>query len=109
MKKLYNYFVDCGKMGSVESVFICDEKEVEKIVGKEIYHGEILGKHSEIFFPFTMDMVKVVDLDENDIQTLCKIFDVDTNFEMLTISGHNPVETWEENNWEEELNEDDDE
>ena len=57
MKKLYSFCWECGRMGDLEGLFIAEENEVKKLIGKEIYFGEVLGKHSEIYG----------DLEEKDI------------------------------------------
>lgn len=49
MKKMYKFRWDVRRMGCVEGVFVADESEVEAAIGKDVYFGEILGKHSEIF------------------------------------------------------------
>ena len=49
MKAIYEFHWYCGRMGSVEGLFVADKDEVEKALGKNIYFGEILGKHSEVY------------------------------------------------------------
>lgn len=46
---LWKFFWDCGRQGEVEGVFKATKEEVENAIGKEVYFGEILGKHSEVF------------------------------------------------------------
>ena len=48
MKKVYQ-FLRGYRGGSVSGVFVCTEEEMNNLVGKEIYLGEVLGKHSEVF------------------------------------------------------------
>lgn len=49
MKKvIYRFYWDCGRSGSVEGIFVADEKYMQEALGKDVYFGEILGKHSEI-------------------------------------------------------------
>lgn len=48
-KGLYRFFWDCGRMGVVESAFVATHEDVKNLIGKDIYFGEILGKHSEIY------------------------------------------------------------
>lgn len=40
---LWRFHWDCGRHGSVEV------EEVDAAIGKEVYFGEILGKHSEVY------------------------------------------------------------
>ena len=49
MKKLYKFYWDCGRQGDIESIFIATEKDIKANIGEEVYFGEILGKHSEIY------------------------------------------------------------
>lgn len=56
-ENLYRFQWDCGRMGDVEGLFIASQDEVDAAIGKPIYFGEILGKHSEVYG----------DLDEGDI------------------------------------------
>ena len=51
MKKLYKFYWDCGRMGSLEGVFVAEETELKAAIGKTIDFGEALGKHSEIDGP----------------------------------------------------------
>jgi hypothetical protein len=43
---LYKFFWDCGRNGSVDGIFVAYDKEVEKLIGREINLGEALGKHT---------------------------------------------------------------
>ena len=49
MNKLYKFYWDCGRMGHLSGIFVADDEAVKEVIGKEIYFGEVLGKHSEIF------------------------------------------------------------
>lgn len=48
MKAIYEFHWDCGRMGDVDGMFIAEKSEVEAAIGKEVYFGEILGKHSDV-------------------------------------------------------------
>ena len=60
MQKLYKFHWDCGRNGDVEGIFIEDEEVVKKYIGKHVYLGEALGKHSDVNGT----------LDEGDIKVL---------------------------------------
>lgn len=47
-KALYRFTLDCGRMGSLDGLFTATDAEVKDIIGKHVYFGEVLGKHSEI-------------------------------------------------------------
>lgn len=49
MKHLYKYSQDFGHQGYLSGTFIVDSEEINKLKGSEVYFGEVLGKHSEIF------------------------------------------------------------
>jgi hypothetical protein len=68
-KALYKMYIDCGRMGELESVFIAEKNEIEALIGKEVYFGEVLGKHSDIYgeleeheITLITDDVKVIEI-----------------------------------------------
>lgn len=46
---LWRFYWDCGRQGEVEGIFKATKEEVEAAIGKEVYFGEILGKHSDVY------------------------------------------------------------
>ncbi len=50
----------CGRGGDLTSVFVADDATVKAAIGKRLYFGEVLGKHSEVYG----------DLDEGDLTVL---------------------------------------
>lgn len=48
MKKLYKFEWDVGRAGAVVGVFAASPEDVEEVIGKTVYFGEILGKHSQV-------------------------------------------------------------
>jgi hypothetical protein len=50
-KAIYRFNADCGRSGNLEGVFIATKQQVNKLISSkiEVYFGEVLGKHSEIF------------------------------------------------------------
>ena len=83
---LYSFYWDCGRMGSVEGLFLATEKEVKAAIGKEVYFGEILGKHSEIYGTLEADEITLVSDDQEKVEWLSSLF------EYTCISGYNPLE-----------------
>lgn len=55
MKILVEYSKDCGRMGRVEGLFICEDTELDKVINKTVYFGEILGKHSNVRIKFSKE------------------------------------------------------
>ena len=49
MKGIYEFYWDCGRSGDLSGIFVADKASVERIIGKEVYFGEVLGKHSEVY------------------------------------------------------------
>ena len=85
MKRLFKFNWDCGRMGEVEGLFIAEESAVKKAIGRKVYFGEILGKHSEVWGA----------LDKNDVKALNIPSDVVLLLEKEigeTISGYNPLD-----------------
>ena len=86
MKKLYSYNLDCGRMGSIDSLFVAEEIEVKNALGREVYFGEVLGKHSEIFDKLTEDSLTVLSDDQEKIDWLISVVGG------YSISGLNPLD-----------------
>ena len=105
MKKIYKFNVYCGRMGSIDSIFIADSEDVENIIGEDVYFGEILGKHSEINIAMENKHFTILSDDQDFISKAEEIFGTGT------FSGHNPLDYCyddENDNFDEE-DEDDDE
>lgn len=48
-KILVKFFLDCGRQGEIESLFISTEDEMNSIMGKSMSFYEVVGKHSQVF------------------------------------------------------------
>lgn len=50
-KAVYKLNVNCGRQGNLTGLFIAKKSYVKKLIddGIEVYFGEVLGKHSEIY------------------------------------------------------------
>jgi len=85
MKVIAQFHWDCGRMGNVEGLFVTNKKALAAAYGKEVYFGEILGKHSEVSGTFS----------EGDITILTEDQDFITKFIEIMgsggISGYNPL------------------
>lgn len=46
---LWKFYWNCGRQGNVEGFFKATKEEIDSAIGMEVYFGEILGKHSEVF------------------------------------------------------------
>lgn len=64
MKAVYKMrFGGIYRGGKVEGLFVAEPDEVAAAIGKEVYFGEILGKHSEIYGTLDADEVTEVSTD----------------------------------------------
>lgn len=45
---LWSFYYDC-RYGEICGLFKATEEEVKELIGKEVYFGEVLGKHSEVY------------------------------------------------------------
>jgi hypothetical protein len=86
MKVLASFEWDCGRMGVVEGLFITDEDSLAKAYGKEVYFGEILGKHSDISGAFHGDSITIKSKDQDFIDKLESVIG------SKNISGYNPLD-----------------
>jgi len=90
MKKLYAYKLDCGRMGEVEGLFVAEEAIIMAALGRTVYFGEILGKHSEIVADLDINHLTVKSEDPEFILKLVEIIGSEH------ISGYNPLDYIEE-------------
>jgi len=86
MKALYEMDIDCGRMGNVTGLFVADKETVEQTIGKYIYFGEVLGKHSEVAGALEEADLKIKSEDQDFIQKLVEIIGGNN------ISGYNPLD-----------------
>ncbi len=49
MKKIYKFYWDCGRQGSISGIFSAEESYVKECIGKRVNFGEALGKHSQVY------------------------------------------------------------
>jgi len=87
--KLYRYFEDFGRMGSLDGVFFATDEEHDRFMGRSAYESDILGKHSEVEMSFNEETVEEIPLSEITIEEM---------FEVLGahISGISPMEYFEQ-------------
>lgn len=85
MKAIYEFYWDCGSMGDVEGLFVADIEDVEKAIGREVYFGEILGKHSEVYGVLELNDLAMKTEDQAFIEKFESIMG------KLFSSGYNPL------------------
>lgn len=85
MRKLYQFYWDCGRMGDIEGLFVADEADVAATIGKQLYFGEILGKHSDIHGQLDEGDLTVKSEDQHFIDKLVEVIG------NTDVSGYNPL------------------
>jgi hypothetical protein len=81
---LWKFYWSCGRMGDLEGLFVATEDEVKNAANKEVYFGEVLGKHSEIYGTLEEKDIEKVDLDSETVNQVKNILG-------YTWSGFNPI------------------
>jgi hypothetical protein len=86
-KKLFRFHTYCGRMGKLEGQFVLNEEEqaeLEKLYGKEIHFGEVLGKHSDISITLKRSEITVVTDDQAFLGMAAKLrISLDSGFNPL--------------------------
>lgn len=64
-KAVYKFHVDCGRQGDLQGVFVANPDHVVKLIESkiEVYFGEVLGKHSEIYGSVESNNIALVSSD----------------------------------------------
>jgi hypothetical protein len=91
MRKLYRFHWNVRRMGEVEGVFIADEDTIQANLGKDVYFGEILGKHSEICGYLGAEDLTVLSDDQEFIDRIEQVFGG------TSLSGYCPLDYLSEN------------
>lgn len=83
MKAVFKLNFNCGRMGTLEGVFISTTEKVKTLIDSQIqvYFGEVLGKHSEIYGPISSEEITMITSDSNVVKVM---------EEHYLTSGHNP-------------------
>lgn len=99
MKVIAEFYQDCGRMGDLSGMFVCEKEQLEKLYGHTVYFGEVLGKHSDVELDMTEKNLSIKTDDQDFIAKFIEIMGDGT------ISGYNPLDYIDED----ELNEDEEE
>ena len=83
-KRLWKFKWECGQQGDLEGLFIATKKEVDSMIGIEVYFGEVLGKHSEIYGIIEDGEIIESDASDATIEELEDMFG-------KSICGYNPL------------------
>lgn len=82
---VYKMSFDCGRQGILTSVFVAKKSHVRYLIENkiEVYFGEVLGKHSEIYGPIDETGLKLITEDQ-------KVIDLIVDHDLQT--GPNPLD-----------------
>jgi len=83
MEKVYSFYWDCSRQGHLEGIFVADEEKVKRTIGEDLYFGEALGKHSEIYGTLDEKDIKVLSEDPKDVEVFKRL--------LPRGSGRNPL------------------
>lgn len=96
---LYSFYANFGRQGDLEGLFICKVAKINKIIGKDVYFGEVLGKHSDVTLRIDKMHIHLITNDQNYIKKTIEIFmSIDqqkSDDGTYTLSGYNPIEYFE--------------
>jgi len=92
---IYKFHADLNRMGELSGVFTASNDDVAKIIGEDVYFGEILGKHSDIHFDMEDHMFTLVTEDENFIK-LFNQYDLQTGTNPFAYVDINELEDEED-------------
>jgi hypothetical protein len=102
MKTLYKFSYDCGRMGSLDGLFVAESDDLVAAYGHQVHFGEVLGKHSDVSVRLDESQFTAISIDPEKITWLLDIIGTDT------ISGFNPLSYMDEDEDDEDEHEDDD-
>ena len=83
--KLFKFHWSLGRMGDVYGLFAATQAQVGGIMGEEIYFGEILGKHSEVFGNIDPEDLTCIEVPPEAVAQIVAATG-------HTISGYNPFD-----------------
>jgi hypothetical protein len=82
---LYKFYWYCGRAGDLEGLFAATQEDVDAAIGKYVYFGEVLGKHSEIYGNLGKEDLTKLNISEDVVSILVK------EIGSTDISGYNPL------------------
>ena len=91
---IYEFYKEFGRMGELAGLFFANDTDIKDLTEKdiEVYFGEVLGKHSEVFCNIDPEDIELRTEDSDFIEAFKKIFGTEYN----SISGINPFAYLEE-------------
>lgn len=80
---LYRFRADFGRMGTLQGIFVAEKAEIDAAIGREVYFGEVLGKHSDVSVKLKEEHFRCLTDDPGFVEKF-------SEFECE--SGHNPLD-----------------
>lgn len=92
MKAIYKYVGDFGRQGMLEGVFVAEVEIMDGLVESdvEVYYGEALGKHSEIYGSIDYSELTQVTTDSKMVE-LFELYDLSSGVNPLNYSTSDDV------------------
>lgn len=87
MEKIYRYYEDFGRAGYLEGVFVATQTEINE-APDDVYFGEVLGKHSEVYTDEWKQHITVLTDDQEFISKAL--------FYGLCGTGYNPLDYFDD-------------
>ena len=72
-KLLVKFELDCGRQGSIESLFITTKKELKKLINQNMDFYEIVGKHSHVEHFSTEEDFLIMSEDQDKISNIASL------------------------------------
>lgn len=78
---VYKMNLDCGRQGNLTGLFIAPKSHIEKLIESKInvYFGEVLGKHSEVYGTIDEGELTLVS-DNNEVIKVIEDFDLSNGY-----------------------------
>ena len=96
MNRIYRYSVSCGRMGDLDGLFAVDdhgEACLRALIDsrRDIYFGEVLGKHSEVVQTLEASELQQVEATPEEVATVLRVLGIDGAETVAVISGFCPL------------------
>ncbi|TPG88130.1 hypothetical protein EEL32_10220 [Brevibacillus laterosporus] len=75
-KFLWNFYWDCGRNGDLEGLFVATDNEIQGLISKRVYFGEVLGKHSEVYGTLEQGDFDKINLDSETVEKVAEVLGV---------------------------------
>lgn len=71
--------------GDIEGLFIAKDSDIKTAIGKRVHLGEVLCKHSDVWFDLKESHLEVVSVDHNFLN------EIEYEFQSTNLCGYNPL------------------